>query len=347
MKTHYIPFKRISLYAVLGLFGVTAVSCGSYQNASKYDADGIYNSTPADNNTYSYNDGQVTQYKDGEVSGQNPNYNSYFKTLQTQYPATALTDVESYSSVNDSVANDTVAYVTNYNANGGWGDNPDNVTVNVYNGGYGWGGWGYPYYAGWYGWGGGWGWGLGWGYGGWYGGWGWNSWYYPSYYYGGWGGWYYPHHHYAYNPRYYHGYRGNSNYYYGGTRSSYYNNTGRYATGRGAAGYRQGTRAAAVNSRRFTNGTTVRSRGDVQYNTGTRNYSNGTRSNSYTPSTRSNSYTPATRSNNTYTPSTRSTPTRSSSTISTPRSSGGSFGGGSRGGGGGGGSRGGGGGRRG
>ena len=162
MKTHYSIFKRISLYGVLGLFGVAATSCGSYQNTSKYDNDSIYNGTQRDGNgqpVYQYNDGNVGQYRDGNVDGQNMNYQAYFKSLQTQYPATV--DVQG-------TENDSVVVVENYNTNAGWGENPDNVVVNVYDnswggGYYGWGG--YPGW-GWNSWYGGGGWGLGWGWGG-------------------------------------------------------------------------------------------------------------------------------------------------------------------------------------
>ncbi|RZJ61791.1 MAG: hypothetical protein EOO45_23010, partial [Flavobacterium sp.] len=144
MKTNYSPLRKISLYSILGILGVAVSSCGSYQNTSSYENDPIYGSSANGNRGYQYNDGQVTQYRDGDVSGQNMNYKAYFQSLENQYPATSFTDVDEYSTYND-----TVVVVENYN-NAGWGEGSDNVTVNVYdNGGYGynnfyggWGGWG-------------------------------------------------------------------------------------------------------------------------------------------------------------------------------------------------------------
>lgn len=345
MKTNYFNIRQISLYSILGFLGLAVTSCSSYQNTSSYDSDGIYGSVPRDSNNepvYTYNDGTVTQYNDGNNSGQNMNYKAYFQSLQNEYPA--YTDTDGYTSYD----NDTIVQVEGY---GGWGEETDDVTVNIYGGygygGYGWNNWYSPYwgYSGW-GWGSGWGLGIGWGYGGWGWGLGWNSWYSPYYYGGwGWGGWGYPYYgHYGY-PHYHYGNNyGRSNVAYSGGRSDYYNR-GRYATGRRNA-------VTSVNSRRQTTATasgrrydtsrntTVRSRGDATYSEGRTN-TRSTRNSDFSNSSRS-------RNNNSFTPSrSSSSPSRSSGTISSPsRSSGGSFGGG-RSSGGGGGSRGGGGGRRG
>lgn len=343
MKTYYSIFKRISLYGVLGLFGVAATSCSSYQNTSNHN-DGIYGSAQRDANgqpVYQYNDGNVGQYRDGDVNGQNMNYQAYFKSLQSQYPATV--DVQEY-------ANDTVVSVESYNANAGWGEDPDNVVVNVYDnswgGMYGWGsGWGWGGYPGWGwnswyggGWGLGWGWGGGW-YGGWgsyYGGWGWNNWY------GGWGNGYYPY--YYNNGGYYNGRYNNYNgrrsvAAYGGTRSDYYNRSNR-----ASRSYSNGRNTTFTSNRRFNNnGNAVRTRGDVQYNNSRSNNSNTVRG--YQNSTRSNNTFTPSRSNNNYSPTRSNAPVRSTPTYSAPSRSSGGFGGG-RSGGGGGGSRGGGGGGR-
>ena len=336
MKTNYFNLRQISLYSILGFFGLAVTSCSSYQNTSSYDSDGVYGSVPRDSNNepvYTYNDGNVTEYNDGTNSGQNMNYKAYFQSLQNEYPA--YTDTDGYTSYD----NDTIVQVESY---GGWGEETDDVTVNIYGGygygGYGWNNWYSPYwaYSGW-GWGPGWsvgiGWGSGWGYGGWGWGLGWNSWYSP-YYYGGWGypyyGYYgYPHYHYGNN-------YGRSTAVYSGGRADYYNR-GRYATGRRNVATSVNSRrqnAATVNGRRYntSRSATVRSRGEATYSEGR---TRSTRSSDFSNSSR-------TRSNNTFTPSRSSSPSRSSGTFSSPtRSSGGSFGGG-RSSGGGGGSRGGG-----
>lgn len=345
MKTNYFNLRQISLYSVLGIFGLGAASCSSYQNTSSYNNDGIYGSVPRDSNNepvYTYNDGNVQQYTDGNNSGQNMNYKEYFSSLQDEYQPVP-TDYGS--------ENDTVVRTEGYNSYAGWGEDTSDVTVNVY-GGYGWNNWYSPYWGAGYGWGPGWSLGLGWGYGGWgWGGWGWgwNSWYSP--YWGGWGygGWYAPY--YGHNHHYYNNYRGRSTAYYNGTRGSYdnnrysntrYNNTRRSGISN-VNGRRQNAAAAGrsyTNGRTYTtsrNATTVRSRGDAQYN-------NTSRTAPATRSTSRSNYSNSSRSNNTYSAPRTSSPSRSS-TISPSRSSSGSFGGG-RSSGGGGGSRGGGGGRR-
>jgi hypothetical protein len=365
MKTEYFNLRRISLFSLVGFLGWAATSCSSYQNTSSTDSDGVYGSVPRDGNNqpaYRYNDRDVNQNND-----QSTGYANYFNSLQEEYPV--FTDVDGYSTYNDTVARMQNQSVDAY---GGWGESTNNVTVNVYGGnnwgyggwggyglGYGWGG--YPYYGGWgyggyggwglgYGgfYGGGWGLGLGWGYGGLgygYGGWG-NGYGWGNYYGGG-------------------GYYGGNNHYYNNTprRSSVaypVNNgrvSGRNANGRSSianyAGGRSATGRSAyaggrstVNSTRFNSGRNssgvVRSAGSTRYNNAGRTTGVSPSRNSFNNSSRSynnggtRSYSPA------------STPSRSSSpTFSSPsRSSGGGggFGGGRSSGGGGGGSRGGGGG---
>ncbi|WP_146185983.1 hypothetical protein [Flavobacterium album] len=365
MKTDYTKLRSLSLYSILGVLGMAVTSCSSYNTASSTDNDGIYGNVPRNEKNepvYTYNDGNVSQYKDGAVTGQNSNgYSTYFNSLQDQYPV--VTDVDGYSSYD----NDTIAVAQSYNSNAGWGEDPNNVTVNVYGGngygygGYGWGGyggWGYPYYGGWgwglgYGWGGyygGWGWGLGYGYVGWGLGYGWGGYGGWGGYYGGWGypyyGGYYGNHYHHYNNNY--GYGRSTGYYLGGRNSGV---NGRYAQGRRSTTSINNGRSAYSSSRgssvagrapRFTNSNTsrgnngiVRSRGDVQYN-------NSGRNSSYSNSSRNSG-------NNSYTPSrSYSAPSRSGGNFSTPSRSSGGFSGGGRsggfGGGGGGGSRGGGGG---
>jgi hypothetical protein len=44
MKTNYFSSKKMSIYSLFGLIMITTISCGSYQNKSYYDNDGIYGS---------------------------------------------------------------------------------------------------------------------------------------------------------------------------------------------------------------------------------------------------------------------------------------------------------------
>jgi hypothetical protein len=115
MKTNKNHSKKnipISLFGLLSLF---LVSCGSYQNSSYYDSDGIYvdrTSTPQNN------------VATGDT-GNSQAYQNFFKSKQLNVEEEVFTDVENYSSVEryDSISNKT---------NASWGSNPSSVTVNVY-----------------------------------------------------------------------------------------------------------------------------------------------------------------------------------------------------------------------
>ncbi len=197
MKTHFSTL-RVSVYSTLGLFSILLTSCGSSQSTTYNDRDGIYGATANSNAPRQASQG--TQYKE------------YFGSLQqSNEPDQIFTDVENYRSDSyDNAQNPNTGYDSSY---GGWGSNPDNVTVNIYDNS--WGGWGWNNY--WYS--GYWGWNLGWG---------WNSWYGPAYY--GWG--FSPYPYYAY------GYGGWQYYYpYGYGYAPYYNGYA-YSNGRRSSGYR-------------------------------------------------------------------------------------------------------------
>lgn len=143
MKTNTFFSRNVTLYSLIGLLSVLVTSCGSYQNSSYYDSDGIYGNTAKEKPPVS-----STQYK------------NYFSLLQD----------------NNEVLNDTIKI-----KNQGYTEtNIVNVYNDPWNMGFGMGmgfGWGYPAW----GWGGGFGWGAGFGWG--YPGWGWGGgfgWGYPS-----------------------------------------------------------------------------------------------------------------------------------------------------------------------
>ncbi len=124
MKTNYFNIRQISLFAILGILGLAVSSCSSYQNTSSYDNDGIYGSVPHDANgnpVYTYNDGNVQHYNNGNNSGQNMNYKAYFSDLEDDFPYVP-------------VENDTVVQTETYNSYPGWGETTDNVNVNIYRG---------------------------------------------------------------------------------------------------------------------------------------------------------------------------------------------------------------------
>ncbi|MEN9907704.1 MAG: hypothetical protein RLZZ540_845 [Bacteroidota bacterium] len=183
MKTNIFSSKEVQNYLCIGLLSLFMVSCGSYQNSSYYERDGIYGAS--NNRNVERNTSSDNYYKD------------YFSSLQNdnQTPET-FTDIDSYSDNNPT--NNNSAY-SNY---GDWGNNYTKADVNVYsnywglNYGFGYSGWGYPYSFS-----------FGWN-SPYYYGYGWNNWgynYYPYSY-----GWNYPY--YGYNNYYYYNRPNNNNY---------------------------------------------------------------------------------------------------------------------------------------
>lgn len=306
--------------------GIMASSCGSYQNSSYYDNDGIYGESSNSQQRVASNENANSNY-----------YQNYFSSIN-QESQELFTNVDNYSTPVDTTA--TVEQTQQRTANGynGWGNNnSSDVTVNYYGGGWygagwGWNNWGYNgwYGNGWYG--------AGWGWNNWYGpGWGWNNW--------GYGGWYSPYWGYGYygNP-YYYGYGYGNPYYYGynngwsnnyaynrGRRNTIYTNSITPNSGRNfVASTRNGSRA---NSEVRPTNLNVRPTSSVRSNTVT---TSGTRPN-YNP----NSTSVNTVRNNSIqtTPTRTDSPTRSytpaPSRSYSPSGGGGSYGGGGFGGGGG------------
>lgn len=196
MFTQNIKLKRQFLLPSLGALSILLVSCGTYNNVG--ETDGIYST---ENNMAPDEGYEVSQEDKASY------YKEYFKAKENTYgdmpeDDVVFTDIEAYSTteyIDDEgyVVIEEREYEEDY---GQWGDNSENVTVNIYNtGGYGFGhgaywGWGYPYYGHSY-----WNIGFGWGYG--------YGWGYPYYGYYGWGpsyyggGYYNPYHY--YNNNYY------------------------------------------------------------------------------------------------------------------------------------------------
>ncbi|WP_230406399.1 hypothetical protein [Flavobacterium fluviale] len=152
MKTNISIRQNSNHFYLLGLLSLLLASCGSYQNSSYHDNDGVYGNSSS--NRY------VQQ-----SSGTNNQYKDYFRSLQDDnQPTEIFTDVDNYTNYaeNDSTQTASVGYPA-------WGSSNSEVSVNVYSDptwSFGFG-MGYPYY--------------GWGYGGY---WGWG---YPGYWGGGWG----------------------------------------------------------------------------------------------------------------------------------------------------------------
>jgi hypothetical protein len=195
MKTNYFSSaKSTSIYFIIFGFSMLMVSCGSLKSSTYYDRDGIYGSDENENRAAENN---VDKYKD------------YFSALREKNEQDQVfTDVENYSSIQDSVVNQSETERTSYS---GWGNNQQPINITIYDNNWGWNNWGYNSLWN-YGWNCNLGWnswygpniGYGWGWNNWYGpnigwGWGWNNWWGPNYGYYGWGG-------YNYNNPYYYSY---------------------------------------------------------------------------------------------------------------------------------------------
>jgi hypothetical protein len=248
MKTNYFSSSKSTsfFYLILG-FSMVLVSCGTYKNSTYYDRDGIYGS---EDNETKRTEKNVDKYKD------------YFSALREKNEQEQVfTDVENYSSIQDTVNNKSEKTTSNYS---GWGNNQQPINVTIYENNWGWNNYGYNSH-----WNYGWNWNLGWN--SWYGpsigyGWGWNNWYGPNFGYYGWGYNNYYHPYYGYYG--YNGYYGN-NWYYG-----YYDNPRYYS-------YSNGPRGGRVNGRvsgRYDFGRSGIASGRDNYSVGRRsNITNGTR----------------------------------------------------------------------
>ena len=86
MKTSTLSFQNASLYYIVGFLSILLTSCGSYQNSSYYDSDGIY--------------GNRSNRAVETETPNNPNnqYKDYFGSLQNNnQPVEIFTDVENYN----------------------------------------------------------------------------------------------------------------------------------------------------------------------------------------------------------------------------------------------------------
>jgi len=153
MKTNSFSIQKNIIYTLFVVLISTFYSCGSYQNVSYHDSDGIY--------------GTADNQRRETANSQNNGYKDYFGSLQEKKEQPEVfTDVENYNSSDSS------------NSDSSWGQNNENISNSVYDNSWG---------AGWNGWGMGmnnWGmgmnnWGMGWN------NWGWNGFNGPGFY--GWG----------------------------------------------------------------------------------------------------------------------------------------------------------------
>jgi CHASE3 domain sensor protein len=136
MKTNIFFLKKSSFLFVVGCLSTLFYSCGSYQNSSYYDNDGIYA------------DQQNRTAQPVQKSSNNNQYKEYFSSLN-QEAQEVFTDVESYSSVQPEQTTNQTENSISYSS---WGNNPQNVTVNVYDNNGGLANWNNYWYGNYWGW---------------------------------------------------------------------------------------------------------------------------------------------------------------------------------------------------
>jgi hypothetical protein len=82
MKTSTLPLRNPISYYFIGVLSILLTSCGSYQNSSYYDSDGIYGST---------------QKRQEETQSLKNQYKDYFGSLQNNNQSVEIfTDVDNY-----------------------------------------------------------------------------------------------------------------------------------------------------------------------------------------------------------------------------------------------------------
>ena len=122
MKTFYQFNSKEIAYSLMGIVAILTTSCGSYQNSSYYDNDGVYGSERPVNQT-------ENKYTEQNIEKSNK-YAQQFKNMQDDY--TYFTDVDNYNSQTQ----DTIVTVYRNESNNnyaGWGNNSSDVTINYYN----------------------------------------------------------------------------------------------------------------------------------------------------------------------------------------------------------------------
>jgi hypothetical protein len=130
MKTNCISFPTPSPLFLISFFSILFLSsCGSYQNSSYYDTDGIYGTTEAGMRKRAIEQESATAYE------------NYFSALQdTKDTTSVFTDVASYNSYSNT--NDQ-GNPTSYPS---WGSNSQNININYYPNNLGWSfGFGHPF----------------------------------------------------------------------------------------------------------------------------------------------------------------------------------------------------------
>ncbi len=135
MKTNIFSSPNTSLYSLIVFLSILMTSCGSFQNSSFYDQDGIYGNINTRNNEKVVQNNSSNRYKE------------YFNSLQNDNtPTEIFTNVDNYTDYN--TVNDSIQYSNQDYAD--WGNNPESTSINVYSNPWSMSmgfGFGYPYYG--------------------------------------------------------------------------------------------------------------------------------------------------------------------------------------------------------
>jgi len=142
---HSLPHRRIHIAATVVILSIVLASCGSYQQASYYDNDGIY----SDRIERTEQVRVTNPPRNQQVTPQQNTYGDFFGQKADEYGEIldneVFTDVDGYYSnvENDSLnMNQDRGYDGNYNdynGYGSWGDNTTSVSINIHDN-WGWGG---------------------------------------------------------------------------------------------------------------------------------------------------------------------------------------------------------------
>lgn len=123
MKTNTFLPKKSTYISLLGLLTILMTSCGSYQNSSYYESDGIYGG-----NT------NARAIERESQAGNNNYYKDYFSSLQNDNQSPEIfTDIDNYNYYDGNGNNE---QGRNY---AGWGNNAKSVII--YNNGWGMNNW--------------------------------------------------------------------------------------------------------------------------------------------------------------------------------------------------------------
>lgn len=122
MMTNYLSNLKTNRFLILFVGSIALYSCGSYQNSSYYDNDGVYGADTSKKVVYQ------------EQTANTSKYAAQFQSMREEYATEeTFTDVSNYATPIDSSKTKSQSYA-------GWGNNQSNVVVNIYDN-WGWNGW--------------------------------------------------------------------------------------------------------------------------------------------------------------------------------------------------------------